>query len=249
MHDEFSSRFGIDGAVIKFPIQVPIGIGRRPLPADFGIGWQNRIPPFPIRPRSPFSNERRPIRIHEDIANELLKGESVAVGISQDPVVGLFLKLASVRRQQTIHPASHPGGRGELITVFAETAPYHVKVIRHQAIGRTKQAMKETRVDQNFTKTGMEPVIEPTGFALLHGVAPMNDREPLVMTPIETAKVIASFLTHGHGVCEILGIEASTIRDQRATRRGSGDASDAGVVGTFGRNGSPFRYGMAAMDA
>ena len=109
--------------------------------------------------------------------------------------------------------------------------------------------MKEARVDQNFTKTDMEPVTEPTGFALLHGVAPMNDREPLVMTSIETAKVIASFLIHGHRMCEIPGIEASTIRDQRATRRGSGDASEVGVVGTFGRNGSPFRYGMAAMDA
>jgi len=50
-------------------------------------------------------------------------------------------------------------------------------------------------------------------------------------------------------MCEIPGIEASTIRDQRATRRDSGDASEVGVVGTFGRNGSPFRYGMAAMDA
>jgi hypothetical protein len=83
-----------------------------------------------------------------------------------------------------------------LVSFKAQAHPHEMKMIRHQAVGWTKQVLSGGRVKHQFAKILVKCIIHPARGTVLNSHGPMHDRVSLVVPAFEAREMFLVRVIH-----------------------------------------------------
>ena len=162
-----------------------------------------------VRPISFILHQLSPYRIGQDIRTRLAKGVSLTLLRPKHTVVWLMLPLTLVAQSglkvyaQELHCV-------ELVTPLAQSHPNQVKMIRHQAVGRTKQVVTRSGMKHQLAEACMKTRVEPSLYPMLERQCPEDNRVPTVELSLQARKLSFLFRVHVPRSSHRIVLEGST---------------------------------------
>lgn len=151
-------------------------------------------------------------------------GKSIASAffLAQNVIMWLMLPFAATA-QRWFEVCAQKLYGVELVTFPAHSHPNEMQMVRHQAVGRTKEPFPHGCVQHQFAKPGVKCQRQPTPCSFLQRIRPKHHRMALVSVPFQSWKL--TLLRRNHGA----GMESSAcdVKRPRSRRRKEADSSVA----------------------